>query len=200
MFSPIWFLLSPLWLNLDIPVALGSWAFACYLGWDQRSLCHFGPGSASAQSNDSVLWKCPSGLGVEGECVGEGEGDADGEVHGGAEQTSVPGWSRPLHPHHQQRNGVWLPLALQLHRVELLWPGHHDRHPGGERYGRNPWCYMMMIPILYYYYCLHCITLQHTITYCLWDYILFYIILQSWIILCSILFSDPMYHLFIITA
>lgn len=101
--------------------------------------------------------------------MGKGEGDPDGEVHGGAEQTSVPGWSRPLHPHHQQRDGVRLPFALQLHRLELLRPGHHDHHPGGERYGRNPRCniMMMMIPILYYYYCLHYTTVNHTIIYCL---------------------------------
>lgn len=75
---------------------------------------------------------CAPGLGVEGECVGEREGHLDGEVHRGAEQASVPGRSRPLHAHHQQRHGVRLPLAVQLHRLERLRTGHHDHHPGGD--------------------------------------------------------------------
>lgn len=49
---------------------------------------------------------CVSGLGVEGERVGERERHPDGAVHCGAEQTSITGRGRPLHPHHQQRHGV----------------------------------------------------------------------------------------------
>lgn len=75
---------------------------------------------------------CAAGVGVEGECVGEGEGDAVGEVHSGAEQTLSRGRWGPLHPHHQQRDGVRFPVHLQLHGVELFWLGYHDHHPGGD--------------------------------------------------------------------
>ncbi len=77
---------------------------------------------------------CVVGVGVEGERVGEGEGDAAGEVHGGTEQAISWGQRRPLHPHHQQRDGVGLPVHLQLHGLELVRPGHHDHHTGGD------WC------------------------------------------------------------
>lgn len=43
---------------------------------------------------------CAVGVGMEGECVGKGEGDAAGEVHGGAEQTISRGWQCPLHTHY----------------------------------------------------------------------------------------------------
>lgn len=78
---------------------------------------------------------CVSGLGVEGERVGERERHPDGAVHCGAEQTSITRRGRPLHSHHQQRHGVWLPLALQLHRLELIRTWHHDHHPGRDGYG-----------------------------------------------------------------
>lgn len=47
-----------------------------------------------------------SGLGMEGKCMGQGKGDTNGALHSGAEQTSIGGWSRHLHPNHQQRHGV----------------------------------------------------------------------------------------------
>lgn len=70
---------------------------------------------------------------MEGERVGEGERNAAGEVHSGAEQTVRRGRGRPLHANHQQRDGVGLPLHVQLHGVELLWSWNHDHHAGGER-------------------------------------------------------------------
>lgn len=76
---------------------------------------------------------CAAGVGMEGECVGEGEGDVAGEVHGGAEQTVSRGRRRPLHPHHQQRDGVGFPVHLQLHGLELVRPRHHDHLTGGDR-------------------------------------------------------------------
>lgn len=75
-----------------------------------------------------------AGLGVEGERVGERKRHSDGEVHRGAKQTSIPGRGGPLHPHHQQRHGVRLPLAVQLHCLELLRAWNHDHHPEGERF------------------------------------------------------------------
>lgn len=66
--------------------------------------------------------------------MGEGEGDVAREVHGGAEQTVSRGRRRPLHPHHQQRDGVGFPVHLQLHGLELVWPRHHDHLAGGD------WC------------------------------------------------------------
>lgn len=76
---------------------------------------------------------CAAGVGMEGERVGEGERDAPGEVHRGAEQTGGGGRRRPLHPHHQQRDGVGLPVHLQLYGLEFVWTRHHDHLPGGER-------------------------------------------------------------------
>lgn len=73
-----------------------------------------------------------TGVGVEGERVGEGERDAAGEVHGGAEQTVGRGRRRPLHPHHQQRDGVRFPVHLQLHGLERIRAWHHDHHTGGD--------------------------------------------------------------------
>ena len=78
-----------------------------------------------------------AGVGVEGERVGEGEGDAVREVHGGAEQIVSRRRRRPLHPYHQQRDGVWLPVHLQLHGLELVRPWHHDHNTGGERCVRS---------------------------------------------------------------
>lgn len=75
-----------------------------------------------------------SGLGMEGERVGEGEGNAAGEVHSGAEQTVHRGRGCPLQAHHQQCDGVGLPVHLQLHGLELLRPRHHDHHTGGDGY------------------------------------------------------------------
>lgn len=45
-------------------------------------------------------------MGLEGERVGEGEGNTSGALHSGAEQVIGRGRRRPLHPHHQQRDGV----------------------------------------------------------------------------------------------
>lgn len=66
--------------------------------------------------------------------MGEGERNAAGEVHSGAEQTVRRGRGRPLHAHHQQRDGVGLPVHVQLHSVELLWSWNHDHHTEGDRY------------------------------------------------------------------
>lgn len=81
-----------------------------------------------------ILSVIVSGLGMEGERVGEGERNAAGEVHSGAEQTVRRGRGRPLHAHHQQRDGVGLSVHVQLHGVELLRPRDHDHHAGGDRY------------------------------------------------------------------
>lgn len=71
---------------------------------------------------------------MERECVGEGKGNAAGAVHSGAEQTIRRGRGRPLHTHHQQRDGVGLPVHVQLHSLELLRSWHHDHHTGGDGY------------------------------------------------------------------
>lgn len=75
---------------------------------------------------------CAAGVGVEGERVGEGKRNAAGEVHGGAEQTVGWGRRRPLHAHHQQCDGVRLPVHLQLHGLEFIRPRHHDHLPGDD--------------------------------------------------------------------
>lgn len=77
------------------------------------------------------------GVGLEGERVGEGERHVDGALHGRAKQAAVAGRGRALHTHHQQRHGIRLPLAIQLHCLELLRAPHHDHHSGGNRYGNT---------------------------------------------------------------
>lgn len=71
---------------------------------------------------------------MEGERVGEGKRHSDGEIHCGAEQTSVPGWGCPFHIDYQQCHGVRLPLSIQLHCLELFWTWNHDHYTRGERY------------------------------------------------------------------
>lgn len=93
---------------------------------------HWAPPTSGIHFVTKAFVTFVAGLGVEGERVGEGERHADGALHGGAEQAAVAGRRRPLHPHHQQRHGVRLPLAVQLHRLEFLRTRHHDHHSGGD--------------------------------------------------------------------
>lgn len=71
-------------------------------------------------------------MGVERECVGEGEGDPVGTIHSGAKQTDHSGWRCSVHPNHQQHHGVRLSVYLQLHSMEFIWTWDHDHHAGGD--------------------------------------------------------------------
>ncbi|KAL0189410.1 hypothetical protein M9458_016509, partial [Cirrhinus mrigala] len=71
-------------------------------------------------------------VGMEGKCVGKRKGDPIRTIHGRTEQNARTGRRSALHPHHQQRHGVRLPVHIQLHRLEFIRTWDHDHHTGRD--------------------------------------------------------------------
>ncbi|KAK7881554.1 hypothetical protein WMY93_029963 [Mugilogobius chulae] len=74
------------------------------------------------------------GVGVEGERVGEGEGDTSGAIHGGAESSQRRGRRSLIHAHHINNvMGVRLPNPPTTARPgNAFGPGTMIIHAGGD--------------------------------------------------------------------